>query len=442
MTHRRSPRTAGLAACGVALALLAAPLPAAAQRVIISTSNTLQSPVTTALWADTGYEPEWVVPGGVVDPLFTSDGRYLLGRILTASSTYFLRALDLQTNEVVDFPFDFTPVVAHPVRAEIYGRVAPGTVARIDLGGLQTITTGCAPGATTSFDLSADGDALMTLCDSGQLLVLDAVSGAIRSSVSLGGAGSVVEVVAGERAGTAVVSRVQPASREGYELIATATGAVLASFGTAASPAGERLPCGTARVMGASRDRQLIAVTCAWTAPGAAAPVYRSYELDVARRAWVAQLRMDEAPIGLSFSADRFTIFAAGVGTDSTGRIYRFGAHDGRPSSIVLDVHTHAMSMAFPPLAPQLSATVVGTTLHLTWTMAGTPFSPPVDDWEVEAWSDPEPMRLGSVVVRDRQGLTLERVPPGTYAVFVSGRNTAGLGRQSNILTVTVPAIP
>lgn len=407
--------------------------------MVISSSDTPGSPATTALRNWQRETPDWEVPGGVVDPLFTADGRYLLGRILTAPATYRLRALDVQTNAVVDFPFDFTPVVAHPVRADVFGWSAPGTVARIDVHGLHAVDGGCGPGRTRSFDLSADGDALLVLCDSADLRVLDARSGAITSTISLGAPGDVVAVVAGDRAGTAVVSRVRPAARAGFERVATTTGTVLSSFGPRLDPA---RPCGTAAVTGRSRDRRQIAVTCAFTPPGATTPVYRSDVLDVARRQWAATLAMDEDPIGLTFTDDGFVVYAAGVGPDGTGRLYELVASHGRPVIIVNDVTTHAMAIAFPPLEPRLTATVSGTTVQLSWTMPGSPPSSPVDDWVVEAWSDPEPRQIGSIAVRGEQGLILTGVPPGTYVVFVSGRNAAGLGRQSNVVTLTVPATP
>lgn len=95
---------------------------------------------------------------------------------------------------IVGRPASFEPRAAHPRATAVFGLVdgplsfglmARGTLARLDQNDLA-VYGGCAPGTTSAVDVSGDGRLLFARCDSGDLAVLDAGSGAVLRMVPVG----------------------------------------------------------------------------------------------------------------------------------------------------------------------------------------------------------------------------------------------------------------
>jgi hypothetical protein len=92
---------------------------------------------------------------------------------------------------------------------------------------------------------------------------------------------------------------------------------------------------------------------------------------------------------------------------------------------------------AVPGPSENLSASVTGDTVTLSWSAATT--SDPATSYVIEAGSSPGAANLASFdTLTTATALTVLNVPPGTYFVRVRAANSSGLGAPSNEIVVTV----
>jgi hypothetical protein len=226
--HTRRARLSRLVMAAVALCAL--PLPAAAQRVVISYSPVPFTPPVIQSWnLDTG-RLEWQRDGESLHrPVITADGQFVVAGSGGLTPTF--QIVDARTGAMVVVPVAFTPLVAHPRATAIFGLLPASTgagadVARIDASGLA-VYGGCAAGTARDLDVSTDGLRLLVVCDSGELVVLHALSGVEVGRVAAGGAGAVREVASNFDGTRAVVVRGVDKSSGDIALIDTTSGAAL-----------------------------------------------------------------------------------------------------------------------------------------------------------------------------------------------------------------------
>ena len=138
MSHH--PRRALSRLVMAVVALCALPLPAAAQRVVISYSPQLfVAPPVTESWNLSSGTLEWQRPGLLAgQPVFTSDGHYFIAPVASGGPAAFT-VTDAVSGATFTVPLAFTPIVAHPRATAVFGlmRDAAGAgadVARIDGG--------------------------------------------------------------------------------------------------------------------------------------------------------------------------------------------------------------------------------------------------------------------------------------------------------------------
>jgi hypothetical protein len=96
-----------------------------------------------------------------------------------------------------------------------------------------------------------------------------------------------------------------------------------------------------------------------------------------------------------------------------------------------------SIAVAYPPLAPVLSATVTGAQVALQWTPAGA--SPPATGHRLEVGSGPGLADVATFVLGAPAALLVPAAPAGRYFVRVAAINAAGASPPSNELVVDVP---
>lgn len=433
-----SLRTAAcLGACWLAGAGLVVPA-ALAQRVVVSVGP--DGPFAqryTQSWLGDPWRLEWSEPGSLDDnALFTADGRYLVYPWPPFLPTA-LRVQDIQTRDVVELPLRFAPVRAHPRVTAVFGMLVDAssgwTAARLDPAGLH-VAAGCAAGTARALDLSADGAVLVTLCTSGEVFVLDAASGAVLRQVTGGASQEVLGIAADADASHVLVARAGPTLARGIARIDTVSGATL---GVAAFPATE---CTAPQLAASAPDGGRVVVTCWWSAtpPGFPITITSSARLlDAASLAWGPELGIRYGVTDAQFSPDGRTLFAR---SQDPAR--------GYTALEVIDVGTglrsvdltgwvFGMAVAFPPLAPDLSATVTGQRVDLAWRDGA--YSPPATSYLLEIGSVSGAADIGIVALGADPALTVPAAPPGRYFVRVRGVNATGQGAPSPEVVVTVP---
>ncbi len=451
MPHRSSSWAAGAIAFGVALALLAAPLPAAAQRLVVSYSpGGFFTPPATQSWdIATGRlewsRPELAEPGSV----FTADGRYLARRV-TSGATPALTVTDALTGGIATLPIDFAPSRAHPRRLEFYGLTATqpganglsaGTAARLDLGGLHPYG-GCAAATTIAVDVTVDGTRLLALCRSGEVVVMDATSGSVQRIVSSGTADAVTNLRANADGSRVLVTRDGTAPPAGVALVDTTSGATL---GTTVfpdpSPYPSASPCLSGQIVGVSPDRRLVAIWCSWfTTPsptgGPSSFAVRTRLLDLDTLTWGIDLGINNRPTAVEFSPDGRTIFAHSIHPRGGSSFQVIDAATGA-THVAYYGMTFSLAAAFAPLAPALSAAVVGTRVDLTWSLPR--HSPDATRYVLEVGTAPGLNDVGTLALGPGQTLSIPGVPPGRYVVRLRAANATGVGAASNEVVVTMP---
>ena len=451
MSHRTSSRAACAIALCFALALLAAPLPAAAQRLIVSYSPAgFFTPPVTLSWNVATGRLEWSLLPGFSEGgfVFSADGRYLARNALVGG-TSGLHVTDALTGHVTPFPIDFTPSRAHPRQLAFYGLTAiqtgigrmAGTAARLDPGGLHQYD-GCAAGTTMAVDLTVDGHRLLALCRSGDVVVMDAASGAVQRTVSSGTVDTVANFRANADGSRVLVTRDGTAPSAGVALVDTVSGGTL---GTTVfpdpSPYPSASPCLSGQIVGVSPDRRTAAIWCSWFAfsspPGGPSSfAVRTRLLDVDSLTWGIDLGINFRPTAVEFSPDGRTVFAHSVHPRGASSFQVIDTATGATLAAYSGM-TFSLAAAFAPLAPALSAAVVGTRLDLTWSLPL--HSPDAMRYVLEAGTAPGLTDVGTLALGPGQTLSIPVVPPGTYVVRVRAANATGVGAASNEIVITVP---
>lgn len=432
-SHRLRQTGSGSALC-FALALLAAPLPANAQSIVISYSPAgFFTPPVTQSWNAASGQLQWSQPGIVEGtPVFTADGRYLVSYTTSATGVRSTRVLDIASLATLDLPIDFEPRLAHPRRVEVFGLTAftytaygkMGTVARLDASGL-TLIAGCMPGTTRHLDLTADGARLLTLCDSGDLIVIDSATGLVQRTVSVGVTQAFRGMQANHDGSMALVPQQGPSGTTFLALIDATTGATVA---TTVFPASDQAQvCGSGVLVGASPDRRTAVATC----------FYGTRLLDIDSLTWGAELSVAYLPVLVGISPDNRTAYTRSIFSGGFSSALQTIDIPTSTTTGFFAGMTFSIAAAFPPLAPALSVTTTGSRVDLQWTLPV--HSPAATRYVLEAGTATGLTDIGTLTLGAGQTVSLPAVPPGTYMVRVRAGNATGVGAASNEVAITVP---
>ena len=439
----RHPRRALRRLVMAVVALCALPLPAAAQRVVISYSPLPFTPPVIQSWnLDTG-RLEWQRDGESLHrPVITADGQFVVAGSGGLTPTFQL--VDARTGATVVVPAPFTPLVAHPRALAIFGLFPAGTgtgfdVARIDASGLA-VYGGCPAGTSRDLDVSTDGLRLLVVCDSGELVVLQALSGQVIGRIQAGAAGAVRDVASSADGTRAVVVRGADKSTGDIALIDTASGTVLT---TTVFPSAPTTPtsgdCVSGGLTGVSPDRTQLTITCSWVNPlgSAVRLAYDTRLLDATTLSWGADLPVPYGPLGVAISAGNDRAFVMSEAQVARGALQIMTLPSGSTTQQLTTLVPFGLAVAFAPLAPMLSATVHAASVDLTWSLPA--HSPAATGYVLEIGTAPGLSDLGRVPLGPGLALSVPGAPPGTYVVRLRAVNTVGPGGVSNELTVVVP---
>jgi hypothetical protein len=421
---------------GVAVTLcLAAPSPAAAQRLIISYSPSPGAPsVTQSIDLDT-LSTEWTEPGVVsAVPVFTADGRHVLyRRAVTAAGPQVLFLRDVLAGAAISLPFDFEPRLAHPSQVAIFGLAdvhstgfgtSAGTLARLDASGLHT-GGGCATGTTVELDLSTDGERVAALCQSGDVVVVDASSGQLLRTLTADLATPVMSMRVNHDGTQLLVIRRSGATNE-IAVVDVASGTTVATRAT--SPAGAG--CVFA---GTAPDKTMAVVGC--TSVSLPSIIGNAYILDVGTLTPGPPLA-SLIPGKAVFSPDNRDVFLSSRHRLGFGGLSRHDVVTGvqtLSSGVISPGH---FAVAFAPLAPALTVAVAARRVDLSWTLPI--HSPVATRYLLEVGTLPGSSDIGTIPA-EGPGLTVPAAPPGRYVVRVRAVNATGTGAASNEVVVDVP---
>lgn len=422
----------------LALLCLAASLPLAAsdafaQRVLLSPTPSATTPQSTEAWDVPSASKLWQIPVGFGDllTLTSGDGRFVVSRPSSTDATV-LRVLDSETRAFLDIVTDFQPRRAHPRDLAFFGlssmQTLPsgafvGVATRLDLGGLHPFDL-CPNRTTHQIDITADGATLLARCDSGELVVADAASGAVRRRTAMP-TGSLTMSSTADGAAAYLLADTASAP---LELRDTATGALIDSITTPAS-------C-ISTLTGASSDRTKLVLVCRVT-PSAPTPSFGLYLFDTAARRFDSMGGATRV-VGISPDNSRLHVAdfrSARLGLPATGSLREV---DIASASTVWNVPFIGEStVSYAPLAPSLGAAVAGSRVDLTWTLPS--HSPAVTRYVLELGSGPGLSNLGTVDLGTTSSFRATGVPSGTYYVRLRGVNYGGTGAASNEVRIDVP---
>lgn len=397
-------------------ALSSIPATAHAQKVFVNQYDQALSANVAKLYDLATGQLEWTLPGDsdMSEALFTSDGRFaLLSLHACQLCPPVVRVIDAVRGSFVDVPTSFSPRMAHPRATSVFGTTAAGTLARLDLRGLSEIG-GCPPGTTKGMDISGDGRLLFALCTSGNLAVLDAESGALLRTLTMGD-GS----FAANFDGTALVV-LRPTPGGAIELMDSTTGAVLAET---------VVPCSCIPFIDAmSRDRRTVVVTAS---DYIFSFLSTSYVLTTPSLTWGATLggRLRVS----SISPDNSVAFSS-YSRPGYGSVQGHDLASGAVMAVVPISATIAVSYA--PLAPTAGVTVTGRRVDLSWTLPAA--SPAVTGYRLEVGSRHGGSDIATVALGTQSALTVPAVPPGRYYVRVRAENASGQSVPSGEVVVDV----
>jgi hypothetical protein len=257
------------------------------------------------------------------------------------------------------------------------------------------------------------------LCESGDLAVLDAESGAVLRTLPLGQGLTFMATFDG-------AALVVPRAAKGgtVELLDSTTGAVL---GTTDVPGPDCFP-GVAR---ASRDRTTVVVSCT---PGFGLPSWFSHVLSVAGLNWGPTLTGSNLIVS-SITPDNLLAFSSFV--HRTGTLGRLQINELASGSITVSLPIIAgISVSYAPLAPSAVVTVTGRRVDLSWTLPHA--SPAATGYVLEVGSGPGLSDLGTVALGTQSTLAVPSVPPGRYYVRVRAENASGRSAPSSEIVVDV----
>lgn len=436
----RSTLRAGAVSCGFVLAL-AAPLPATAQRLVVSyrpdTPTPPADPITQSVDLGRGTV-EWTEPGNLTGPLVISaDGRYLLSRrLVTSTGPLELLARDLVTRATVALPFNFEPRLAHPTQLAFFGLTgvhstgfgtSAGILARLDVTGLHPYA-GCPADSTAAFDLSGDATTLAALCQSGDVVLLATATGQIARTLTADGSTTINSLLLNGDATAVLVTRRNGTATNEIAKLDAITGSALATttMGPADAACSFRAP---------SADRTRAVVGCSWISPPAS--IAGEARILDASGVILGPALPSLIPGGAAFSPDNHDVFLTSTHRLGFGVLNRYDVTTGAITASSGTITPGPFAVAFTPLAPALTHTLAGTRLDLSWTLPA--HSPVATRYIVEAGTAPGLSDIGSVTVGASSTLSLPNAPPGTYVLRVRGANATGIGSASNEITVTVP---
>lgn len=409
----------------LALLFFVPPPPAAAQRAFISQRDSTSAATTVFDLTDGSVTP--IGPEFLPDMRVTSSGEFF---VFNAGTNSPWRVRRVSGGPAVTLPDGFAAQLVHPRDTAIFGVDAGGPV-RVDLTGYHVWPNACAPSSVAEMDMAPGTDRLFQLCASGEVVVVAADSGAEVRRVTVAAAGQVRQLMAGP-AGTTFMAIVRTGAGGDLRRLEVATGAVLASApwpGIGPSFGLDHL------VPGPSRSRALAALCSSVRATSTCS----LYPVDLTTAIVDTSLGAILPGVGglqrqaHSISPDGEWLVSAGGTVASrvhltTGQLA--GQLTLRAGSAM------AVTMAWPPLAPVVSAPVVTRGLvDLSWTMPRE--SPAVTSHVLEAGLAP-----GSAAVSINLGAVtstrIPGVPPGRYYVRVRAVNASGTSVASNEVMVDV----
>ncbi len=444
------PKRVGFAVLVLAFSLWALPLPAAAQRIVLVYSPQLfVAPPVIESWNLTTGMLEWRRPGRFAQsPVFTWDGLYLVAPSFVGTAPGFT-VQDVVSGASLTVPVAFTPIVAHPRATAVFGLASgvtgPGTdVVRIDAGGL-TIYGGCQTGTARHLDIATDGGRLLVVCESGELVVLHALSGVELRRMSVAATGQARQVASNRDGSQAVVVRGSSQSSGDIALVDTVTGATLIAT---AFPGPPPLPasddCVSGALVGAAPDRSQIVVTCSWTYsdPRGGPTVYSAISrlLDAGTLAWGPDLGVRYYPRTIALSPDNTQAFSLSTHPRGFGVYQAIALPAATTTALLAPTAPSGLAVAFAPLAAVLTVAVRGATANLQWALPA--HSPAATSHVLEVGTAPGVSNLGTLRLGPSATFNVPAVPSGTYYVRVRAGNSVGLGAVSNEVTVVVPSRP
>jgi len=420
------------------VALCALPLPAAAQRVVISyspdTGFTAAAPVTRSLNLTTGLV-EWTEPGGAVSPVtFTADGRLVVYRRTDGAAMTRLALRDVITGATASVPVDFEPLAALPTDTALFGLTgvqstlgtSSGTLARLDAAGVQQMA-GCPGGATVEFDVSVDGRTIAARCQSGDIAIVDIATNQTRHMLTANAGAPVVSLRAGANGAHVFVIRRPSATSHELAVVDAVSGLTLSSapFGPADA---------TCRFVAIAPDRTRAVTSCITARPPSFADVAQVVDLATLT---AGPTLPGYVSVQAVFSPDGREVFMSSRHRLGFGQLAR---HDADTGDITLSsgiISPGAFAVSFSPLAPALTATVNGRSVDLQWTLPA--HSPAATGYVLEIGTAPGLSDLGTMAVEPGLALSVPGAPPGTYVVRLRAMNAVGPGAVSNEVTVVVP---
>lgn len=423
MTERTQPRAVRPARWLLTAAVLGAlaAAPASAQQVIVSgPSGTTSFDLATG--ATRWTSPQNLAFGGAI---VTADGRIAVAANVSGAAPA-VRVTDMATGAHFDVSGSFAPRAAHPRDQAFFGltggplsfgAMLRGTPARLDVNGL-TLYGGCPPLQTTSLALSGDGARLFTMCDSGQVVMVETATGRVTPTPLTSGFSS----FASNFDGSALIAT--STAGQSVQLIDVTSGAVLADTGPVGSSGG-RIPA-----MSADRRKAIVSVLAGSTP----VPRYLSRVLDV-----------DTFAIGPTLGVD---LGVVSISPDNRAVYSVYSPRFGPGSALIQDLATGAVTasasdfagsllVSHTPLPPLAATTVTGSRVDFSWTAPRG--SPVATAYTFEVGTASGLSNLATLTLGQQATLSIPGVPPGRYYVRVRGRNVAGVSGASNELVVDVP---
>ncbi|MGD9906121.1 MAG: hypothetical protein AB7U83_21830 [Vicinamibacterales bacterium] len=435
------PTTRVLAARLIVLGLLVMVVsPAAAQRLLFTYAPAADANVSVTQSIDLGAGVvEWTeFDRMIVTPVFTADGEYaVFRRSFTGPATPPLVVRHVRSGAELLVATDFVPWIAHPTDAAVFGLVAiqsdgmrtTGSVARLDGGGLH-VGGGCPPRNTMSLDLSADGTALVTLCQSGEVHVLDAATGQSVRTLPPDPTNTVRSVRFARGTSQLLVVRTDAAAMAHVALVDASTGGTDAST-MPAVPAGA-----FCRLAAMTPDRSTALVTCTHATTIPFSIIGWATIIDVGSLGFGPALPVN-LPGEAVFSADGREVFMTSRHRLGFGQLTRYDATSGSILQSSGTLFPGFFGVAFPPLAPTLTAAVTGSAVDLSWTVPS--HSPLATTFTLEVGSAPGLTDLATFALGPTPAVSVPGAPAGRYYVRVRGVNATGTGAASAELVVDVP---